>query len=33
MIVKGPGIKPGSAFTGNVVNYDFLPTFVRLGRR
>lgn len=28
MIVKGPGIKSGSAFTGNVVNYDFLPTFV-----
>lgn len=28
MIVKGPGIKPGSVFTGNVVNYDFLPTFV-----
>ncbi|MHC4595539.1 MAG: sulfatase-like hydrolase/transferase [Planctomycetota bacterium] len=28
MIVKGPGIKPGSEFTGNVVNYDFLPTFV-----
>ena len=28
MIVRGPGIKPGSQFTGNVVNYDFLPTFV-----
>ena len=28
MIVKGPGIKAGSVFTGNVVNYDFLPTFV-----
>lgn len=28
MIVKGPGIKPGSSFAGNVVNYDFLPTFV-----
>ncbi len=28
MIVKGPGIKPGSVFDGNVVNYDFLPTFV-----
>ncbi len=28
MIVKGPGIKPGSVFQGNVVNYDFLPTFV-----
>jgi arylsulfatase A-like enzyme len=28
MIVKGPGVKAGSAFTGNVVNYDFLPTFV-----
>ncbi len=28
MIVKGPGIKPGSVFTGNVVNCDFLPTFV-----
>jgi len=27
MIVRGPGIKPGSEFTGNVVNYDFLPTF------
>ena len=28
MIVRGPGIEPGSVFTGNVVNYDFLPTFV-----
>ena len=28
MIVKGPGIKPGSVFSGNVVNYDLLPTFV-----
>lgn len=28
MIVRGPGIAPGSTFTGNVVNYDFLPTFV-----
>jgi len=28
MIVKGPNIKPGSVFLGNVVNYDFLPTFV-----
>ncbi|MEL6108588.1 MAG: sulfatase [Planctomycetota bacterium] len=28
MIVKGPGIAPGSVFDGNVVNYDFLPTFV-----
>lgn len=28
MIVKGPGIQPGSVFEGNVVNYDFLPTFV-----
>ena len=28
MIVKGPGIQAGSAFAGNVVNYDFLPTFV-----
>ncbi|MFC1652216.1 sulfatase-like hydrolase/transferase [Planctomycetota bacterium] len=28
MIVKGPGIKSGSVFTGNVINYDFLPTFV-----
>ncbi|MEW4486500.1 sulfatase [Thalassoglobus sp. JC818] len=28
MIVRGPGIKAESVFTGNVVNYDFLPTFV-----
>ncbi len=28
MIVKGPGIKAGAVFDGNVVNYDFLPTFV-----
>jgi arylsulfatase A-like enzyme len=28
MVVKGPGIKPDSVFRGNVVNYDFLPTFV-----
>ncbi len=28
MIVKGPRIQPGSAFAGNVVNCDFLPTFV-----
>jgi arylsulfatase A-like enzyme len=28
MVVKGPGIKAGSVFTPNVVNYDFLPTFV-----
>ncbi|MEM9368284.1 MAG: sulfatase [Planctomycetota bacterium] len=28
MIVKGPGIKPGSVFDANVVNYDFLPTFL-----
>lgn len=28
MIVKGPGIKAGSTFSGNVVNYDLLPTFV-----
>ncbi len=28
MIVRGPGIEPDSTFTGNVVNYDFLPTFV-----
>nr|WP_236624620.1 sulfatase-like hydrolase/transferase [Rhodopirellula sp. SWK7] len=28
MIVRGPGIKAGSVFTGDVVNYDFLPTFV-----
>nr|WP_246151440.1 sulfatase [Rubripirellula reticaptiva] len=28
MIVKGPGIEAGGSFAGNVVNYDFLPTFV-----
>lgn len=28
MIVKGPGIKAGSVFSGNVVHYDLLPTFV-----
>ena len=28
MIAMGPGIKGGSVFTGNVVNYDLLPTFV-----
>ena len=28
MIVKGPGIKSDSIFTGNVINYDLLPTFV-----
>ena len=28
MIVKGPRIQAGSTFAGNVVNYDFLPTFV-----
>lgn len=28
MIVKGPGVEAGSVFHGNVVNYDFLPTFV-----
>lgn len=28
MIVKGPGIKAGSVFGGNVANIDFLPTFV-----
>lgn len=27
MIVRGPGIKPGSTFRPNVVNYDLLPTF------
>ncbi|QTN32079.1 sulfatase-like hydrolase/transferase [Akkermansiaceae bacterium] len=27
MIARGPGIKAGSVFHGNVVNYDFLPTF------
>ena len=28
MLVRGPGIKAGSTFAGNVVNYDLLPTFV-----
>ncbi|MCM8538457.1 MAG: sulfatase [Lentisphaeraceae bacterium] len=28
MIVKGPGIKAGTVFKGNVINYDFLPTFL-----
>jgi arylsulfatase A-like enzyme len=28
MIVKGPGIRAGSVFNGNVVNCDFLPTSV-----
>ncbi len=28
MIVRGPGVEAGSVFEGNVVNYDFLPTFV-----
>lgn len=28
MIVRGPDIKAGSVFKGNVINYDFLPTFV-----
>lgn len=28
MIVKGPGVKAGAVFQENVVNYDFLPTFV-----
>jgi arylsulfatase A len=28
MIVKGPGVKAGAVFSENVVNYDFLPTFV-----
>jgi len=28
MIVRGPDVKSGTVFTGNVVNYDFLPTFV-----
>lgn len=28
MVVKGPGIKGNSTFQPNVVNYDFLPTFV-----
>lgn len=28
MLAKGPGIKPGAVCTDNVINYDFLPTFV-----
>ncbi|MEM1157812.1 MAG: sulfatase-like hydrolase/transferase [Verrucomicrobiota bacterium] len=28
MIVRGPGIPAGSKFKGNVVNYDFMPTFL-----
>ncbi|MBI1372499.1 MAG: sulfatase-like hydrolase/transferase [Phycisphaera sp.] len=28
MIVKGPGIQPGSVFNANVANIDLLPTFV-----
>ena len=28
MIVSGPGIKAGSIFNANVVNYDFLPTLI-----
>jgi arylsulfatase A len=28
MIAKGPGIQPGSVCNENVINYDFLPTFV-----
>ena len=28
MVVKGPGIKAGSVCKENVVNYDFLPTFL-----
>ncbi|MGB0372287.1 MAG: sulfatase-like hydrolase/transferase [Opitutales bacterium] len=28
MIVKGPGIQGGSKFEANVINYDFLPTFL-----
>ena len=28
MIVKGPGIEAGAVSNENVVNYDFLPTFV-----
>ena len=28
MIVRGPGIRAGSSFEANVVNYDLLPTFV-----
>lgn len=27
MIVKGPNIGEGTVFKGNVINYDFLPTF------
>lgn len=30
MIAKGPGIPKSSTFYANVVNYDFLPTFVDL---
>jgi arylsulfatase A-like enzyme len=32
MLVRGPGIKAGSTFEGNVVNYDLLPTFVDWAR-
>lgn len=28
MIVRGPGVEANATFEGNVVNYDFLPTFV-----
>lgn len=28
MIAKGPDIKAGTVFDGNVINYDLLPTFV-----
>jgi arylsulfatase A len=28
MVARGPGIKPGAVCTDNVINYDFLPTFV-----
>jgi len=28
MVVRGPGIKAGSVCNENVINYDFLPTFV-----
>jgi len=28
MVVRGPGIAAGTVFKENVVNYDFLPTFV-----
>ena len=28
MVVKGPGIPAASVFDANVINYDFLPTFV-----